>query len=446
MTTYVNPFTGQTINPSSVSYESLTISANTALDWPINGTTGIPASNIIDVTATVAGLSLALPPASQVSTGQTVLIRNVGAQPFTVTGYTGTSVVYITSGVANYIYLTNNSTNAGVWSSTVLGASTSSSNAADLAGYGLLATGLTLNQNYPVTIYYSNYTLASTDRAKFAVWGSGAGTFTLPSAATVGAGWFCMIRNNGSGILTITPVGTDTIDGNATQQLQLTESLVIVSNGTNWNTFAYGRSNSFPYTLLSLNVTGGSLTLSSTQAANTIQEYGGTLASNQIIVLPSTVQLYTITNNTTGAYTFTVKTSVVGGATTTVAQSSTVVIICDGTNVYNASPVGGGGSSSFTSITLGNGSTSVPSMKFAGDANTGVYLPSTGQLGFVAGNALIAYVSSSGLTVTGAGAFSGAVSGSSGAFAGTVTGTAASFSTVSGTTGTFTTGISGGTF
>lgn len=411
MTTYVNPFTGQTINPSSVSYEALSISANTTLDWPINGTTGIPASNIIDLTATTTGLSLALPPASQVSTGQTILIRNVGSNSVAVTGYTGSAIATIASGVANYIYLTNNSTDAGTWATVVLGAGTSSANAAELAGYGLLASGITLNQNYPVTLYYSDYTLASTDRAKFAVWSSGAGAFTLPSAATVGAGWFCMIRNNGSGILTITPAGTDTIDGNSSQQLQLTESLVIVSNGTNWNTFAYGRSNAFPYTLLSLNVTGGTLTLSSTQAANTIQEYGGTLASNQIIVVPSTVQLYTITNNTTGAYTFTVKTAASGGATTTVSQSSTVVLICDGTNVYNASPVGGGGSSSFTTITLGNGSTSVPSMKFAGDLNTGVYLPSSGQLGFVVTNAQVGYFTSAGLVVSGTGTFAGGISG-----------------------------------
>jgi len=38
MTTYVNPFTGQTISPSQVAYESLTISQSVALEWPINGT------------------------------------------------------------------------------------------------------------------------------------------------------------------------------------------------------------------------------------------------------------------------------------------------------------------------------------------------------------------------------------------------------------------------
>jgi len=414
MTTYTNPFTGQTINPSSVSYESLSITTNTTLDWPINGTTGIPASNIIDITAT-AGLSLTLPPASQVSTGQTILIRNIGSNSLTIKGYstnnTGPTVVSIASGVANYIYLTDNTTDAGTWATVVLGAGTSSANAATLAGYGLQAIGTTLNQIYNVVTYYSSVTLPATVQAHFVVWSSGAGTLTLPSAGTVGAGWFCQIRNNGTGILTITPAGTDTIDGNSNQQLQLTESLVIVSNGTGWNTFGYGRSNSFAYTLLSLSVTGGTTTLSATQAANTIQIYGGTLTSNQIIVVPSTVQLYSITNNTTGSYTFTVKTAVGGGATVVIGQSATVVLVCDGTNVYAASGTGSGGSSSFASITLGNGSTAVPSLKFTGDVNSGIYLPSTSQVGLVANNAQVGYWNTTGLTMAGTGTFLGGVAG-----------------------------------
>ena len=49
---YVNPITGQTISPSQVGYEALSISVSTALDWPINGTvnTNVVAA-IIDITA-----------------------------------------------------------------------------------------------------------------------------------------------------------------------------------------------------------------------------------------------------------------------------------------------------------------------------------------------------------------------------------------------------------
>ena len=412
MTTYTNPFTGQTINPSSVSYEALTIAANTLLDWPINGTTGIPTANIIEVTASTTGLYLILPPATQVSPGQTVLVRNVGSNSFTVTSYAasgvGVTIVSIASGVAQYIYLTNNSTTAGTWTNVVLGAGTAAANASDLAGYGLTALGITLNQSYSTTNYYSSATLPSTIRAQLALWSSGVGTLTMPSASTVGAGWFCMIRNGGTGILTIAVTGANTIDGASSQQLQLTESLVIVSDGTNWNTFGYGRSSTFVYTQLSVSVTGGTLTLSSAQAANTIQLYSGTLTSNQIVVVPSTVQLYSITNNTTGSYTFTVKTAVSGGATVTVAQNTSLILVCDGTNVYNAAS---GSSSSITSLTVGNGSLAVPSIKFSGDLNSGIYLPNTSQVGFVIGNTQVGYYNASGLTMAGTGTFVGGVAG-----------------------------------
>ena len=398
---YYNPFTGQTISPSSISYEALTISTNTQLSWPINGnsTTSTPVSSIVDVTATVASLLLELPPATQVSTGQSVLVRNIGTNSFTVTDNSGNTIVTVASGISEYIFLTNNTTVNGIWASVVFGAGTSSANASALAGYGLQAEGLTLEQTTPVVNYFSNTTLSASTRAQFAVWGGGVGAFTLPSAATVGNNWFAIIRNNGSGILTLNPAGTDTIDGNAVQQLQLTESLVIASNGiTGFNTYAYGRSNQFAYTQFALSVTGGTVTLSSTQAANTIQEYAGVLTSNQIIIVPSTVQLYTFTNNTTGSFTFTIKTAVVGGATITIDQGTSLVVICDGTNVYNASS---GAASTFTSLTLGNGSLAVPSLKFTGDTNSGIYLPSSGTVGMVSGNAEVGYWNGAGLTMAG---------------------------------------------
>lgn len=396
MTTYTNPFTGQTISPASVSYESITISSNTALQWPINGNTNTPASSIIDVTATVASLQLQLPPASQVSTGQSVLVRNIGSIAFTVTDTSGNTIVSTASGIAEFIFLTNNSTTNGTWASVVFGAGTSSANAAALAGYGLTASGTVLNQSYTVSTIYSSATINATNRAQFIVWSSGVGTITLPSASTVGNNWFAMIRNNGSGIVTITPTGTDTIDGNPTQQLQLTESLVIVSNGSGFNTFGYGRSNQFAYTQLLLAVTGGTVTLTSPQAANTIQEYTGVLTSNQIIVVPSTVQLYAITNNTTGAYTLTIKTTVGGASTVTVGQGLTVIAICDGSNVFNANSGAGG---SVSNITLTAGSAGTPPLNFVGNVNTGIYLPASTQIGFTLGGVNAATLASTGFNI-----------------------------------------------
>lgn len=379
--TYVNPITGQTINPSQIGYEALTISTSTTLDWPINGTTNTNVvAAIIQVTATVGSLNLLMPSALQVSTGQSVLIQNVGSNPFTVTTASGATIVSIASGVAQYIFLTNNSTNDGTWSTVTFGAGTSSANAAALAGYGLTAISTTLNQQYSESSIFSSVLLNSTYRAQFLVWAGGVGTITLPTASTVGNGWFVMVRNGGTGILTLTPSGTDTIDSAATQQLQLTESLVIVSNGVNgYSTFAYGRSNAFAYTQLAKTVTGGTTTLTAVEYANVVQEYYGALTSNQIIVLPSTVQIYYLNNQTTGSYSLTFKTSASGAATVTVAQGQTLTVVCDGTNVYNSSSASGG---TVTTLTINSGSAAAPSLNFSGNTSTGMYQPATNQIGF----------------------------------------------------------------
>jgi hypothetical protein len=409
MTTYVNPLTGQTLNPSQVGYETLTLSTSTTLEWPVNGsyTSSTPVvASIIEVTATTTSLNLIMPSALQVSTGQSVLIRNIGSNSFTVTKASGATIITIASGIAQYVYLTDNSTNDGTWATVTFGAGVSSANAATLAGYGLTAINTTINQTYVEATVSSSQTLTSATRAQFLVWTAGVGVITLPSASAVGNGWFVMIRNGGTGILTLTPAGTDTIDLNANQQLQLTESLVIVSNGTTgYSTFAYGRANVFPYTQLALTVTGGTTTLSAVQYANVIQGYSGALTSNQIIVLPSTVQIYYLNNQTTGAYSLSFKTAAVGAATVSVPQSSTVTVICDGTNVYSSSSAIIG---SISTITLTVGSAAAPSFNYVGDTTTGIYHPGSGQVAITSSGVNVATFGATGLVVPlgiGAGVF-----------------------------------------
>jgi hypothetical protein len=394
MTTYINPYTGQTINPSQVGYESLTISANTTLQWPVNGNTTSVVANIVEVTATVASLNLLMPAATQVSVGQSTLIRNIGSNAFTVTDAGGNTIVNIASGVAQYIYVTSNTTENGTWSSVTFGAGTSSANAATLAGYGLTAIGTTLNQAYPVTTYFSSAVLSSTSRASFIVWSGGVGSITLPSAGTVGNNWFCMIRNSGTGILTVTPSGTDTIDSLSSQQLQISNSFCVCSNGSGgYNSFGLGQSSTFTYTQLALPVTGGTTTLSPAQYANVIQEYTGTLTSNQIIILPSTVQIYYMSNLTSGAYSLTFKTIVGGALTYALATGTSAVIICDGSNVLNANTAS---VSTLGAVTFANGSSGAPSVTFTGDTTVGMYLASSGHVGLAASGSKVADLSTSG--------------------------------------------------
>jgi hypothetical protein len=398
MTTYLNPYTGQTINPSQVGYEYIALTADTELEWPINGNTSDVVANIIEASASTTSLKLIMPPATQVSEGQSALIRNVGANAFTVvTNTTLATIVSVASGVAQYVYVTNNTTVAGTWASVTFGAGTSAANAATLAGYGLLATSTTLNQSYPLTSIYSNYAILDSNRASFLIWESGAGSMTLPSAATVGNNWFVMIRNNGTGILTVSPTGANTIDGNASAQLQLAESFVLVSNGsTGFNSYGYGQSATFVYTQLSKVVTGGTVTLTVVEATNTIQEYTGVLTSNCTVIIPPTVQLYSLQNKTTGSYTLTFSTGAVGASTVTLPQNQTFIAICDGTNVYNAQTA----TSSGTTITLQAGSVTTPSLNFLSNLTTGLYLPASNQIGFAVNGSTGMILSSTGLAVT----------------------------------------------
>lgn len=394
MTTYVNPYTGQTVSPSQVGYESLTISTDTTLQWPINGNTVDVVANIIEVTATTTSLNLYMPPATQVSVGQSALIRNIGANSFTVVNTSGGTIVSIASGIAEYVYVTDNSTVDGTWQTVTFGAGTSAANAATLAGYGLNAVSTTLNTVMPVVTFSSDFTLTGLAQSKLYVWIGGAGTLTLPSASTLGAGWYVAIKNDGSGILNIVPTGSDTIDGNATAQLQISDSLVLVSSGTNWYSYAFGQSSQFFFTQLVKNVTGGTVTLSSAEAENVIQEYQGILTSNCTVILPPTVQLYSFRNITTGAFTLTFSTGAIGATTVILPQNQTILAICDGTNVYNAQT---STSSFINALTIGDGSAAAPSLSFQSDATTGLYLAASGELGFAVSGAAAGRLTSGGL-------------------------------------------------
>lgn len=382
MPSYVNPFTGQTVQPSQVGYEQLTLSQDTELQWPINGNNSLIVANIIEVDATVAGIDIYMPAATQVSTGQSILFKNIGSNTFTVVDFSGNTIIAIASGIAEYVYITDNTTEDGQWSTVTFGAGTSSANAAALAGYGLKPISTTLNQAYTVTSYFSNTTFSAANRASFAVWEGGVGTLTLPVSSVVGNDWFIMIRNNGTGILTINPQGSDVIDdGLTSQQLQITESLVMVANGsTGFNTFGYGQAVNFYFTILSKVVTGlgSTIVLTASEASNVIQEYSGILAANTNVIFPSTVQLYTVTNLTTGAYNLTFGTGAVGAATVTIPQNQSLVVICDGTNVYNANSAT---ISVLPSLTINPGSAAAPTLNFLGNTTTGLFQPASGQVG-----------------------------------------------------------------
>lgn len=415
---YTSPFTGDVVQPTDVSYESITLTANLQLVWPINGnlSTDTPAARIMDVSASSAGLELRMPAANQVSVGQDALIKNTGANTFTVKTYGGAgTIVSIASGEAKYIYLTNNSTTTGTWSNFGFGAGTSSADAATLAGAGLLASGLTLNQSHPVESIIASQSFVDGDRAKTYVWGGGTTTVTLPSAVAVGDSWFMLLKNNGTGTLTLDAPSTQTIDGTITKAFQPNESAFIVSTGTEFITIGYGVSTQFEFGVLTKTVTTGTYTLTANEAANSIQIYNGTLSGNVTIIVPPVVNLYIISNQCSapGAETLTISTGAVGANAATVPSSGQVTVFCDGTNILNANTTQAGG----TAFSIVNGSAGSPSLNFVSESNTGIYKPGAGRFGISILGSLVLDIDANGVNVTGdvdatgAGNFIGGISG-----------------------------------
>jgi hypothetical protein len=406
---FTSPFTGQVIQPTDVSYRAVALSVNTTLSWPINGSdTDNAAARIMNVTASTGGLTLRMPPANQTSVGNDALIRNVGANTFTVADYDGNTIVSVASGEAKYIYVTTNATTAGTWGIISFGVGSSSADAATLAGYGLKAISTTLNQSHTVQTFASNYTAVSSDRAASYVWTGGSGTLGITAATTLGNDWFFMVRNSGTGTLTVTPAGGQ-INGVASIALQPADSAFIVCSGTAFFTVGLGRNSQFNFTQLTKAVVSGAYTLTSSEAANVIQKYTGTLSGNVTVTLPPTVQVYYITNQTDGTgsgfqITFTTGS---GGSTATVPAGQQVILLCDSVNLLNASTIAAGA----VSLSLVDGSVGSPALNFASETSTGIYRPGSGELGMsVLGNKYFG-LTVTGLTITGSGTFSAGVQG-----------------------------------
>lgn len=350
---YTQIFGGTTIYPSDVSYLALALTANTALDWPLE-TSGTlqPVARIIDITPTGA-FSITLPPADETGTGQTILFNNLGPSTVTIRDNAGGTLLSIAAGEQWQLYLINNTTAAGTWRSFRYGAATAQAQASALAGNGLVATGSTLAQQYPVTEFNGNFTLGASNRAATFVWTGGGGTLTLLPAAAAGTGWFVNLRNSGNGALIVDPNGSELINGMSALSLQPEDSAVLISNGTGWYTVGLGQDAVFAFDYTSIDLTGQTspYTLSGAELNRIAYKFVGTLAANMQIVVPATIQQYWVDNSTTGSFTLGLRTpSQVSPVN--VPQGSRAILYSDGSNVVDADTAG-----ISTPISVANGGT-----------------------------------------------------------------------------------------
>lgn len=327
--TYVDVFSGGVVNPTDTAYAAYTISANLTLVWPLenaDSTNIAPAE--IDINATVGGLSVDLPDATQVSVGQTVYLRNVGANAFNLRKSDSTLISSIATTTVYIVQLTDNATAAGTWAATAVGTSTPAV-ASALAGPGLTPYGINqLATAHAVDdISSTPYTVLTSDRASLLNWTGGAGTYDLPAAATAGDNFFLLVRNSGTGQLTVS--SPDDIDDSASKVYAIGESSFIVCDGVTYYTVGYGQTDLGVDGYLSISVSGsGTYTLSPAEYAFNILDFTGALTGTRTIEFPADVGIWTVRNSTSGGFPFLMK---VAGSPTTVSLSSGLSTIVNST-------------------------------------------------------------------------------------------------------------------
>jgi hypothetical protein len=357
VTSYTDTFNAGTINPGFVAYKLYNIVANTALSWPVDTNIGANIVAGFNECQTTAGLSFTMPPANQGSIGVACIFDNTGANQFTVLNNGGGVILTVAAGTAWVLVLSGNGTINGTWLTFQLGSGTSSAIAASLAGLGIKAITTTLNQEYPVTSYNTNQVIVAGSRAALAVWTGGGGSFSLTSAATLGANWFFNISNQGTGALVITDAGGALLNGAVSLTLNPQDSCILITDGVSWYTVGIGKNATFTFNFIAISLTGAGLTYTLTggQLNQYSYRFTGVLSQNVMVIVPNTVQFYFFDNETTGAFTLSFGTAgqisppvLTQGARGIYNCDSVNLLLSDTMGLSTPIPITGGGTGAIT--------------------------------------------------------------------------------------------------
>jgi hypothetical protein len=93
----------------------------------------------------------------------------------------------------------------------------------------------------------------------------------------------------------------------------------------------------------------------SDQARNAVIVLSGTLTAARNLIIPAVNKVYSVYNATTGGFSVTVKTS--SGSGQSIANGQTLLLYCDGTNVYLGYNASGAAAGTVTSVAISGGST-----------------------------------------------------------------------------------------
>ena len=388
MTGFTDVFGSQTIPSAESSYQYLNLVSDQRLAWPAQSDGSIPELSSILKVSCALGNSIILPDARDQSPGFGFLVRNSGSYALGIKDFSLGTVATLNPGGSYYVYLVNNSTSSGTYEFLAFGVGTSNVDAASLIGAGVKALGASLNQSHPTQTYSSSQTVIASHRAQLLVFNGGSATLSLTSTSTLGDDFFFLLKNLGTGTITIDPAGSETIDGQSTFTVQPGESLMVCGSSASWFTVGYGRSLVYQFTQLVKDVSaGGSFTLTSAEAGNKLITFSGNPASGVTVVAPAVVAVYYLYNTLSTSQSVTFKTS--AGSGVSVPQGARIIAMCDGVNMVSAQSV-----QANSSISLIDGTSSAPSLSFSSTTNTGIYKQGSNGLGItVAGSALALFES-----------------------------------------------------
>lgn len=288
---FTNAFGGVAIRPAQPSYLAITIGHTTALVWPLETTEGQPVvATQIDVTAALNSLQLQMPPGDTGSTGVQTIISNVGSDTFTVADQAGNPITPIATTETWLIALIDNTTENGTWRAIQIGATVSEATAAALAGFGLQVSGSRLQVNWPTRTISTSGTVTGLDRSSLLDWtGSATGTLQLASSASMGLGFICAFDNTGTGVVTFTCTGGDTINGVASLDVHPgTSGFLICKSG---GFLSIGALTGV------LPITGGGT--GATTANDALENFGGSTTGIAIFTAPSTAAVVALLGLTT---------------------------------------------------------------------------------------------------------------------------------------------------
>lgn len=341
--TFTQVFGGGTLDAAQPSYKAYTSTTSITSVWPIEASTSENVVAAINDISFTAGLTFTMPPADEVSVGTNAVFNNVGANAFTVLDNAAGTVLTASAGAVWTAYLSDNSTASGTYKVYQNGAGTSSATAAALAGLGIKAITTTLNQEYPTGFSYSvtPQTLLTSHRAALVIWTGGAGVFNFSALATLTAGWFVNIVNQGTGAIVLTPP-SGLIDGSATKTLNPGDTAIVITDGTNMYTLGFGQDAVFSFSFLIISLAGvtGTYTLSGLELNKTALRFTGAKTAAVDVIVPSTVQQYWVDNETTDGAVLGIRTVTQATPGVSIAATARDILYCDGTNVVRAETVG----------------------------------------------------------------------------------------------------------